>query len=509
MPYHHPGLPADLTKELPDILSAYGFGEVAMESRATYQSLPSSPPSRRAGLEDVYLFSRTGEVAVTPGPVSPDRGFDALLLVSIALSIHVPPWLGGRDEATEQARLRATARNIADTLNGRWVASGSTASLKPEGMIEFSRCLVHFRLVVVLEGGEASDGPFAGPIAQGTMEAGPVACLIRLSRAAVPMTRWKTDVRQAELGTGSDFASDVPVGARSRITIQNLKSRIDQYHACNALRLSERMARIREIRTGARAFLELEGEIGEDWALDTAVGHGEFPAEKAEIESEIRNCYEARVGDLSERLEHLERLRACCARYRASDTLKRGWRASPFTVDIDSALVTYEDLPPTSYQERIRALEVLQSRCAEFNARAFPRNRYLYRHLHKLVPEVEALALRARKTMGEIALCHGIARLIEGIDLKMEELSVLRAARALAARAGAVERDLDAQMNSVTLLVEYGDDGEPAGALDRALREQLPALFGIEKRVEDIVADDLLPLVRRVLPVDAGVSSLT
>lgn len=508
MPYHHPGLPADLTKELPHILSAYGLGDVAMELQATYQALPSSPPNRRAGLEDVYLFSRVGKGAVTPGSVPRASDFDALLLVSIALSIHVPPWLGGPDEAAEQARLRATARNIVDMLNDRWIASGKTAGAEPEGTLEFSRCPVHFRLVVVIEGREACDGPFAGPIVSESSEAGPVAGVIQLSRAAVPRTGWKSDAGHAELGTGSDFALDVPLDARSRITIQNLKSRIDQYHACGALQLSERMARIQEIRTGARAFLELEGEIGERWALDTAVPSGEYPAEKEEIEEGIRCCREAREGDLATRLEFLENLRACCMRYRASDMLKRGWRASPFTMDIDSALIAYEDLLPSSHRERIGALEVLQSRCAEFIARALPRNRYLYRHLHRLVPEVEALALRAKKARGEIALCHGIARLIEAIDLKVEDLGVLLTARALAARATAVKRDLEAQMNSVVLEVEYGDEDDPADTLSCALRKHLPALFGIEKGVEDIVADDLLPLVRRVLPMDAGVMPL-
>ncbi len=508
MPYHHPGLPADVAKELPDILSAYGFGDVAMEPQATYQSLPSSPPSRRAVLEDVYLFSRVGRVDVTPGPVPQARDFDALLLVSIALSIHVPPWLGGPDETAAQARLRATARNIVDMLNGRWVASGKTAGAEPEGRPEFSRCLVHFRLAVVIEGREACDGPFAGPIVPETSEAGPVACVIHLSRAAVPRTGWKTDGGHAELGTGNDFALAVPLGARSRITIQNLTSRIDQYHASDALRLSERMARIQEIRTGARAFLELEGEIGERWALDTALPSGEYPAEKEEIEEGIRCCREAREGDLATRLELLENLRACCMRYRASDMLKRGWRASPFTMEIDSALVAYEDLPPAAWQERIDALGLLQLRCADFVTRARQRNRYWYRHLHRLVPEVETLALRARKSQGEIALSHGTTRLIEAIDAKADELSVLRATRALAARATAVKRDIEAQMNSVVLLVEYGDHEDPADALDRALRQHLPALFGIEKAVEDIVGDDLLPLVRRVLPVGSEIMPL-
>lgn len=508
LPYHHPALPVDLANEISDILSVYGLGDVAMEPQATYQSLPSSPPSRRAGLEDVYLFSRVGKVDVTPGPVPQASDFDALLLVSIALSIHVPPWLGGPDEAAEQARLRATARNIVDTLNGRWVASGKTAGTEPEGTSEFSRCLVHFRLTIVIEGREASDGPFAGPIVPETSEAGPVACVIYLSRAAAPRTGWKTDAGHAELGTGSDFALDVPLDARSRITIQNLKSRIDQYHACDALQLSERMARIREIRTGALAFLELEGEIGESWALDTALPSGEYPAEKEEIEEGIQCCREAREGDLAKRLELLENLRACCMCYRASDMLKRGWRASPFTVEIDSALIAYEDLPPTSHRERIGALEVLQSQCAGFNARALSRNRYFYRHLHRLVPEVEALVFRAKKARGEIALYHGIARLIEAIDLKMEELGVLLATRALATRATAVKRDLEAQMNSVVLVVEYGDEDDPVDTLDCVLREHLPALFGIEKAVEDIVADDLLPLVRRVLPVGSEIMPL-
>ena len=78
LPYHHPALPVDLANEISDILSVYGLGDVAMEPQATYQSLPSSPPSRRAGLEDVYLFSRVGKVEVAPGPVPlPDRAAGA------------------------------------------------------------------------------------------------------------------------------------------------------------------------------------------------------------------------------------------------------------------------------------------------------------------------------------------------------------------------------------------------------------------------------------------------
>ena len=508
MPYHHPGLPVDLAKELPDILSAYGLGGVAPEPRATYQALPSSPPSRRAGLEDVYLLSRIGKVDVVPGSVPQARDFDALLLVSIALSIHVPLWIDGPDDTAEQARLRATARNIVDLLNGRWVASGKTAGAETERTPALSRCLIHFVPNISIEGGDASYGPFAAPIVPDSTETGPVACVIQLSRAAVPRTGWKTDRGHAELGTGSDFALAVPLGARSRITIQNLKSRIDQYHACDTLQLSERMARIREIRTGARAFRELEGEIGESWALDTALSNGEYPLEKHEIEQGIRYCREARDGDLEMRMELLENLRACCMRYRASDMLKRGWRASPFTVDIDSALVAYEDLPPAAWQDRIDALGLLQLRCADFVTRARQRNRYWYRHLHRLVPEVEALALRARKTQGEIALSRGITRLIEAIDAKADELGVLRATRALAARATEIKRDIEAQMNSVVLLVEYGDEDDPVDTLDCALRQHLPALFGIEKGVEDIVADDLLPLVRRVLPVDSRLMPL-
>lgn len=512
MPYHQPALPAELANAISDILSTHGLGDVDVAPQATYQSLPFSPPSRRAGLEDVYLFSpsadQIGERSLSPGPVRPVGDFDALLLVSIALTIHVPPWLGGPDEAAEQARIRATARSIVDTLNGRWLARGETADSGPGGRTAFSRGLIHFRPVIGIEGREASDGPFARPIATESAEGGPVACVIQLSRAAVPGSGWKTDRSHADLGTGSDFDVAVPAGARSKITIQNLKDRIDQYHACDALRLSERLSRIREIRTGARAFQELEGEIGEDWTRDTVLSNEKYPAEKDEIEEGIRYCREARDGDLAMRLELLENLRACCVRYRASDMLKRGWRASPFTEDIDSALIAYEDLPSTSYRERIGALAVLQSQCADFVTRAQRRNRYFYRHLHRLVPEVEALALRAKKARGEIALCHGIARLIEAVDLKMEELGVLRATRALAARATMVKRDIEAQMNSVVLLVEYADQDDPAIALDCALRQHLPALFGIEKTVDIVDAEDLVPLVRRVLPMDAGVMPL-
>ncbi|MBL7646046.1 MAG: hypothetical protein JNK74_07655 [Candidatus Hydrogenedentes bacterium] len=514
MSYPPPDLPADSLNEVAGILAAHGLGDATVALRVAYQSLPASPPSRRAGLEDIYVFSRGGDElgmtdAVPSGSGLRDNRFDGLMIVCVALSIHMPPWLGGNDADELRTRIRGTVRNVVDALNGRWLTRGKTSDSVPGGPWEFSRCPIHFLPTISIDLGESCVGPFAGPIAQERTETAPVACLIQLSRAAVPMTRWKTEAGQAELGTGAAFVLDVPVGARSRITIQNLRDRIDQYHTCNALGLSERIARIREIRTGARAFLELEGEVGEAWARDTAIGHGEYPAEKAEIEGGIRICHEARDGDLSERLEHLERLRACCARYRPGETLKRGWRASPFTVEIDSALVAYEDLAPTSYRERIGALEVLQTRCAEFSARALPRNRYFYRHLHKLVPDVEGLALRARKTMGEIALSQGVARLIASIDVKAEELGVLRAARALAARAGAVERDLDAQMNSVTLLVDFGDDAEPAGALDCALRAHLPALFGIEKPVDMVDAEDLAPLVRRVLPMDAEVSPLT
>jgi hypothetical protein len=369
--------------------------------------------------------------------------------------------------------------------------------------------LIHFRVSLSIAGFEAANGPFAGPLIPEFSDAGAVACVIQLSRAAVPRTCWKSDVGQATLGSGSAFELDVPASARSKVTIQNLKSRIDQYHACDGLQLSERLARIREIRTGARAFLELESEIGEDWAQHTALAHGEYPEEKRDIEEAIRVCREARDGELSERLERLEQLRARCTQYRASDVLKRGWRASPFTVEIDAALVAYEDLPPALWRERIDALEMLQSRCAEFTGRVRQRNRFWHRHLHRLAPEVEALARRARKTQGEVALFHGITRLIEAIDVKADELGVLRATRALAARANLVKVELEAQLNSVVLLVEYGDDDDPAEALGHALRAQLPALFGVEQSVNDLQCEDIVPLVRRVLPLDSAVTSLS
>ncbi len=513
LPYPHHALPVELAGEISDILSTHGIGGAGLKPRACYQSLPSSPPGRRAGLEDIFLFSRgtdqCGKDADAPAESVPATGdVDGLLLVCFSLSIHVPPWLGTPDDATAHARMRATARNIVDSLNGRWVARGRIADARRENTPEYSRCLIHFAPNIEIEGEETANGPFAGVLVHEVTEASPVSCLIQLSRAAFPTTRWKTEDGEAELGTGSDFELDVPLSARAKLTVQNLKTRIDQYHRCNALLLSERISRIREIRTGARAFLELGGEVCEDWAVDTALSPGEYPAEKQEIEAKIQYCREARDGELAERLEHLNDLRACCVRYRPGDTLKRGWRASRFTLDIDSALIAYEDLPPTSYRERIGALGALQSQCEDFIARARQRNRFWHRHLHRLVPDVEVLALRARSTRGEIALSHGIAHLIEAIDAKTEELELLRATRALAARANAVKSNLEAQRNSLVLLVEYGDAEEPADALACALREHLPALFGIERTVDAIQAEDLLPLVRRVLVADAGVMPL-
>lgn len=463
---------------------------------------------RIAGLADLYLYAPGPDhdlAALLPAAGHPRNSlpYDGILIVVLNVSIGLPSRDGELADEAERARLIEAVKATVDSMNHAWYATGKAPipGSAPAAAYEFARCLIHFAPSIAVEQLPAEMA--------GTLDREPVHYNVLISRAAVPGTRWESEGYAPALGDGSSFLYDIPPGARSRITIQHLASRIDEFHAASPLDLPARIARLREIGTGARAFTEVEAEIGETWDADTRPPEGAAPAEKGKIEAAIRHYREAGIENFAERAARLATVQTHLESFREGTGLKRGWRATRFTLEIDSALSAYEELPVQSYRERIGALGEVQVQCAAYIARTQERARLLNRSRYALIPPVEALEGRARALKGEIALSHGIAAIGPPIETKRAELGVLQAAWALARRSGEVQKDLEAQEESVTLLVEYGGDTGAAQAIEDAFRTYFPSMLGIHRHSGALSREDFIPLVRPIIPMDTDVQAVS
>lgn len=464
-------------------------GAVAGDAVAIYHALLTTPPSRRGGLRDLHLFTLEKDAAGAA------IDGDGLLLVVVNLSITAATNEDQHDRKTEEARLFQAVEDGVAGLNHRWYATGSPRRAATGAPTTFTRCRIHF-VPRILGEPEVRAGE-------------QIHFTIQLSPFPLPRTRWVTGTEVFELVTGNAFEHDVPPDARCRITVRNLKSRIEQYHGTTTTDLGARIALVREIKTGARAFHEVEPEIDETWSMDTvSIGTAPLPPEKARIEEAIRRYCDAREDDFSRRLALLDAVEAQVASFRVGDLLKRGWRATRYTLEIDAALTTHDDLPDDAHGARLNALDAVQRQCVDFIARTRMLNRLFHRRAHGLLPAVEALEQRARISMGETALAQGIAVMRPRLSAKRVELGLLRAMGALAERAMAVEASLVAEENSVTLRVEYRHAAEAPTALRDAIATYFPRMLGIDTTCGNLSPEALLPLVRLVFPVDGNLHSL-
>lgn len=466
----------------------------SLEASATavYHSLPTMPPSRRTGIWDLYLIDLEKNPApevlsIPPAILASTPPPDGLVVIVVDVAIRLATDIGGGIAAAERARLIEAAQGAVASVNYRWYAKGQPgktgAGFSPR---TYTNCLLHFMVRARIE-----DEP---------LSASPLSCTIFLSRGGSAGTHWDTGGERPGLGSGSTFELDVPPEARSRITIQNLKTRIDQFHTLNPRHLPGRVTLIREVRKGARAFMEVENEIGESWDSDTTVRDADIPPGKSAIEKALNYYLDADKDDLPERLARLEILHNMTNGLRGGDGLKRGWRATRYTLEIDSALSSYSDLPQDDYAARLEALDLVQLHCMAFLSNVRGRRRLFYRPLYALLPAVEQLMVRIRETRGELALLRGIGTLRRATEAKRVELGMLRATGALARRCAAVESGLIAEENSLELRVNAGEETDLVTALAKGIQVRLPSILGIEKEPDEVSGEDFCALVRHVLP---------
>lgn len=476
-------------------------GDLESRAAAFFHSLPTMPPSRRAGIWDLYLVDlddgRDLDRLPIPGTLlNGPTPVDGILVVILNISIRLAADVGEKTSENDQEQMILAATESVAPMNARWYASGQLGTRGSDRVPRsFSRCLIHVAVRATFDDVEA--------------DASPLTCRVLLSRGGAARTFWETDGKSPALSSGSLFELDVPPQARARITIRNLISRIDEFHALDPLHLPRRISLVREIRKGARAFAEVENEIGETWDSDTFTLEADFPAEKAAIERSLAYCREAEAEELSERAARLEDLRAQLERFAGGDSLMRGWRATRYTVEIDAALSTFHDLPHDAYGVRLDMLGEVQTRCKAFVAMVQGRKRLFNRHLHALLPAVEGLMQRVRETKGEFAVLRGISVLKPLVEAKHVELSMLRATGALAQRCLAVEAALIAEENSLCLRVMLHDEADMVSTLRECIQARLPSMLGIEKVPEDVRGEDLRPMVRHVIPIDTAVWSIS
>ena len=432
----------------------------------------------------------------TASEESDSTPFDGVLEIEVRLFLAPVPQRDCDTNASPHDSLVQEIVGLVDALNHTWYVTGRIAGKSAKAADQvFKCCPIQFVPRILLDTPDSDD--------DGTFYT------IQLSRTNFPATRWHTAFEVPELILGSAFEDRIPPGARERITVCHLKSRIDRFHSLPPFDVAARLAGVREIVTGAGAFLEVEAEIDETWAVDAFVSAGDCLPAQAVIEGAVRHYREANQDDYGDRMVRLGQVLALLKAFREPTQLRLNWRATKHTLEIDGALIAYDDLPTEAYRERIDALGRLRGACMNYIAHAQVRSRFFHRGQHDLIPAVEVLEQRAHTKQVEIAVSCGIAAMAPRVDAKLAELGMLDAMRYLKLRALSVQSGLVAQRRSQTLLIDYDADETAPSALGDALAACFPMMMGVDKSIHDLRGEDLLPLVRLLIPEDTEVHRFT
>ncbi|MBX3176238.1 MAG: hypothetical protein KF886_02665 [Candidatus Hydrogenedentes bacterium] len=470
---------------------------------------PVYPSNSRGGLRDLYLYALGRDhysEFVLPG--AGGEAFDGILLIVLKLAFHFP------DDVSfdERSDALSAAVEAASALNKKWYASGQAPvpGSSPAADRTFERCLIHFAPRVVVENYVHPDlsAEAALALAGETIDNLRVHYRVQVYPHSPAHTRWDTNTTGGELETSVELLEDIPQGEREKDYIQSLVEKLDEYHGIPEFHLTDRIGKVGEIRLKAEGILESAPDVTSRWDEDTRVPNSRAPLGKSAIEQAIQLYRSTGYTDYDGRLQRLAALDGLLDAFRETADVRGGWKAPTKAKEIDIALSTYENTPMDDFAARFAALDKLEEACDEFIVSTRRKNWLLNMGLYGMIPKVEALDSRARAEKGDVAVMRGVTNMKPLLQAKMDELRVLKGIQKLKAQAREVEADLKAQESSTTLLVEYPDPGQRTAHVGGALESYLPSLAGIHKLPADITREDLIPLVRQVLPRETDVQPL-
>jgi len=483
--------------------------------------IPMVPSNARGGLRDLFLYTLGKDhysQTLLPAQEDPpgSTAYDGILMVVVKMSFWLPSWSNEDTNKAERAQVLQAAIKGAESFNFKWYASGKAPipGAAPAASHTFARCLIHFAPRVIVENHRAK-----GEVAPGTPPSDPtnpepehytssreiIKTLklhyeIEVNKRDIPRTRWKTDSDVPELETSDVFIDGIPSHLQGDAEIQALKAKIDAYHAIDAFHLADRIAKMDEIVTGADAYIETKTDIHATWGADTSVSESRAPAAKRTIDEAMQRYSSVGHVDYGGRAAKLELVKGQIESYLEVVSLRAGWNPSGKTAAIETALSVYEGIPAEDHEGRLTALAAVQKACNTYVITTRTKKKLFNPGLYSKIPGVEALEGRVREKRGEVGVSRGIAIMKPVLAEKLDELHILNAAHTLRTRARAVKKDMEDKEKSTKLIIEYADSAGRLNAVRDAVNTYFLSMIGIHRLPGELTRDDLLPLVKTVIP---------
>ena len=485
---------------------------------------PVLPASARGGLRDLFLYTLGKDhysQAILPELEDPPGAspYDGILAIIVKVAFDLEKWTDPATNKDKRAQLLQAAINGADIFNHAWYATGKAPipGSAPAAEYTFTRCLIQFSPRVVVSN-HIEDGETAAPVdpadpqptehghlAMSVIQKLKLHYCVEVEEADPPATRWVTGVDVPDLESGDDFLNKVPDEAKTETIMQELKTKLDEYHGIDAFHLTDRIAKVREIQIQAESFLEPSAAVDATWGADTSASISRAPSAKTDIDQAMGLYRSTGSADYGERLIKLRTVKGLMDGFAESVNVKGTWRAHKNTTEVDAALVLYQDLPTESYDARINALGALQTACDAFVTSTRKKVRLFNLGLYGLIPGVEGLSTRARDKKGEIALARGISVMKPKVEQRLKDLAILKGLGELKQRSKEVKKNLEARESSVTLRIEYNNDAAMLNTVRDDFGKYFLSMLGIHKLPNELTRDDLIPLVKKVIPVDTDV----
>ncbi len=483
--------------------------------------IPVLPSSSKGGLRDMFLYTLGKDhysQALLPAQEDPPGAtpYDGILMIVVKMSFKLNQWTDDATNKSERAQILQAAIKGAESFNFKWFAKGKAPipGSAPAKKFTFDRCLIHFAPRVIVENFRAP-----GEVAPGTAPADPskpdpvyhtfsreiidklkLHYEVHVNAQPTPKTRWKTDADVPELDTSDVFINEIPAELQADTKIQALKTKIDEYHAIDDFHLAERIAKIGDIVTGADAYTETATEINSTWSTDTYVTESRTPLGKRPIDVAMQQYTSVGHVDYDGRIAKLKAVRAQIESFSEAVDMRGDLKTSSKTVAIDTALAVCEGVPEDDYEGRLAALGAIQTACSTYTVSVRRKKKLFNLKLYSLIPGVDALEARVREKRGEVGVLRGIAVMKPVLAAKLDELSILKATDTLKTRARAVKKDLDEKDKSTRLIIEHVDASDRLNAVRDAIKTYFLSMVGIQRLPADLAREDLLPLVKKVIP---------
>jgi hypothetical protein len=515
--------PTYFVPEHGDSARTFTYWPLAVDQKPS-DPIPRLPANGQGGLRDLFLYTlgrdHYGETLL-PAEEDPPGAtpYDSVLMVVVKLSFWLPRWTDADTNKARRAEILQAAIKGAESLNHQWYASGKAPipGSAPATKRTFERCLIHFAPRVIVENFRAD-----GEVAPGTPPTDPptpehytfsrdiirqlkLHYEIEVNKVDPPKTRWKTGGDVPDLEASNVFLDAIPTESQSDDAIQDLNTKIDEYHAIDTFHLTERITKIEEIRAGADAFRETKPDINATWSTDVAVMESRAPAAKRTIDEAMQRY--ASTGDTAydERITKLNAVKTTIEGFGETVALKSGWSASGKTAEIDTALSVYDGIPADDYEGRLAALAAILTACTDYVRTTRAKKKFFNRGLYKKISAVNALEGRTREKRGEVGVQRGISVMTPVLAEKLDELGILKGTHTLKTRSAAVKKDLEDKEKSTTLIIESADTAGRLNAVRDAFSTYFLSMIGIHKLPANLSREDLIPLVKKVIPEDTDV----